>query len=55
MYKRQEHGGSDPNYDDGVNMNLTRNHIIYYKNELEDLYGEDMPINLDRMRFSVGI
>lgn len=38
----KEHGGSDPNYDDGVNMNLTRNHIIYYKNELEDLYGEDM-------------
>lgn len=38
----KEHGGSNPNYDDGVNMNLTRNHIIYYKNEMEDLYGEDM-------------
>lgn len=38
----KEYGGSDPHYDDGVNMNLTRNHIIYYKNELEDLYGKDM-------------
>jgi len=37
----KEHGGSDPNFDDGVNMNLTRNHIIYYKHEMEDLYGED--------------
>lgn len=23
-------------------MNLTRNHIIYYKNEMKNLYGEDM-------------
>lgn len=38
----REYGGSDPNFDDGVNMNLTRNHIIYYKNEMENLYGEDM-------------
>lgn len=38
----KEHGGSDPHYDDSVNMNLTRNHIIYYKHEMEDLYGEDM-------------
>ena len=27
----KEYGGSDPHYDDGVNMNLTRNHIIYIK------------------------
>ena len=38
----KEHGGSDPHYDDGVNMNLTRNHIIYYKKEMEALYGKDM-------------
>lgn len=30
-----EHGGSDPFWADGVNMNLVRNHIIYYKNKLE--------------------
>lgn len=45
-YEHWEHfkkyGGSDPNYDDSVNMNLTRNHIIYYKNEMKNLYGEDM-------------
>lgn len=38
----KEFGGSDPNYDDGVNMNLTRNHIIHWKHEVEALYGEDM-------------
>ena len=30
----KEYGGSDPFWPDGVSMNLVRNHIIYYKNEL---------------------
>ena len=34
-------GGNDPFYDDATNMNLTRNHIIYAKRQLEELYGED--------------
>ena len=38
----KEFGGNDPHYDDGVNMNLTRNHIIHRKNEMEKLYGKDM-------------
>ena len=38
----KEYGGSDPFYDDATNMNLTRNHIMYAKNQLEDLYGGDM-------------
>lgn len=38
----KEYGGSDPHYDDGVNMNLTRNHIIYIKKEMEKDYGQDM-------------
>ena len=38
----KEYGGSDPFYDDAGNMNLTRNHIIYAKKQLEELYGEDM-------------
>lgn len=38
----KEYGGSDPHYDDGVNMNLIRNHIIHYKNEMEAVYGADM-------------
>ena len=38
----KEYGGSDPFYDDAENMNLTRNHIIYAKKQLEDLYGGDM-------------
>ncbi|MBO5033764.1 MAG: hypothetical protein J6D08_18155 [Lachnospiraceae bacterium] len=38
----KEYGGSDPFYDDATNMNLTRNHIMYAKKQLEDLYGRDM-------------
>lgn len=38
----KEFGGSDPFYDDATNMNLTRNHIIYAKRQLEELYGGDM-------------
>lgn len=29
-----EHGGNDPFGTDGENMNLTRNHILYYKQRL---------------------
>ena len=37
----REHGGSDPFYTDGVNMNLVRNHILYYKHEMVEQYGAD--------------
>ena len=37
----REHGGSDPFYDDAVNMELTRNHIIYAKRQIEEKYGGD--------------
>lgn len=30
-----DHGGSDPVYPDGVNMNLIRNHIRFFKHEIE--------------------
>lgn len=33
-------GGADPLYADGSNMNLVRNHIIYYKKQLLDLCKE---------------
>lgn len=29
-------GGCDPFYPDGVNLNLVRNHILYYKREIEN-------------------
>lgn len=35
-----EHGGQDPFYPDGVNMNLTRNHIIYDKRQIMELCGK---------------
>ena len=37
----KEYGGSDPFYADGVNMNLVRNHIMYYKRKIAEEYGED--------------
>ena len=36
-----EHGGSDPFYADGTNMNLVRNHTMYYKNKMVEEYGRD--------------
>ena len=32
-----EFGGRDPFYEDGVNLNLTRNHILFARKELENL------------------
>lgn len=37
----KEHGGSDPFYADGTNMNLVRNHIMYYKNRMVEEFGAD--------------
>jgi len=34
-------GGSDPSWEDGVNMNLIRNHIIYDRRQILDMVGED--------------
>lgn len=34
-----EFGGSDPFYADGVNMNLVRSHIMFYKSQMEDKFG----------------
>jgi hypothetical protein len=31
-----EHGGSDPFWEDGVNLNLVRNHIYYYRGKIEE-------------------
>ena len=47
-YKRWMHlltvGGSDPAWEDGCNMNLVRNHIIYYRKLVEEnLQPEDYP------------
>lgn len=30
-------GCSDPSYPDGVNINLVRNHILHYKNQVEHI------------------
>ena len=37
----KEHGGSDPFYADGGSLNLVRNHIIYYKQQMVEEYGRD--------------
>jgi hypothetical protein len=41
-----QNGCNDPFWSDGTNMNLVRNHIIYYKRQLEDICrseGCDLP------------
>lgn len=35
-----QYGCNDPYWPDGCNMNLTRNHVIYAKNEISRLCGE---------------
>ena len=51
------HGGSDPFWSDGVNMNLVRNHIFYYKSKIEEtmtpeqypaIYHREPPPEVDR-------
>lgn len=34
-------GGQDPFWPDGTNMNLTRNHIISYKRDIEELCSKE--------------
>lgn len=36
-YRLFTEGGSDPFWEDGGNLNLVRNHIIYHKKNLEEL------------------
>lgn len=38
------HGGADPSWPDGTNMNLTRNHIMYYRFKIaEDCMANGFP------------
>lgn len=39
-YDLYENGGSDPTWEDGYNLNIVRNQIIYCKTQLEDICGE---------------
>lgn len=52
-----ENGGSDPFWPDGVNLNLIRNHIIYFKGQIEEtcplymadeLYLRELPPEVDQ-------
>ena len=52
-----QYGGSDPFWSDGCNLNLVRNHIIYYKREIEEtmsagqypeIYHRETPPEVDR-------
>jgi hypothetical protein len=49
-----QYGGSDPFWEDGCNMGLVRNHIIYIKkqmeevNQLTDIYYKELPPDIDR-------
>jgi squalene cyclase len=39
----KNNGGTDPSWSDGVNMNLIRNHILYYKDQLLRNQPENLP------------
>ena len=52
-----EHGGSDPFWEDGVNLSLVRNHILYYRGKIEETmlpdnypaaYYKELPPEVDR-------
>ena len=52
-----ENGGSDPFWPDGVNLDLVRNHIIYFKGQIEEtcplymadeLYLRELPPEVDQ-------
>lgn len=50
----REYGGSDPSFADGVNMNFVRNHIMYYKEKIEEtlppypeIYHRETPPKVD--------
>ncbi|NBH15370.1 hypothetical protein D3Z36_14585 [Lachnospiraceae bacterium] len=36
-----ENGCNDPFWQDGCNMNLVRNHVIYYKKKIEEICAEN--------------
>lgn len=40
-YFLRDHGGQDPLWPDGVNMNLTRNHIIYARRQIVEICEEN--------------
>lgn len=39
----KNNGGTDPGWSDGMNMNLIRNHILYYKDQLLKNQPENLP------------
>ena len=40
------HGCQDPFWPDGVNMNLVRNHIIWYYKQLEEISAQPVQLSL---------
>lgn len=41
-----ERGGNDPFWPDGTNMNLARNHIIYYIRQIQELRHESVQLTM---------
>lgn len=46
-------GGCDPFWADGVGMNLVRNHIIYDKNQIQELLSSEEQLSLFAPSYSV--
>lgn len=48
-----QNGGSDPFWPDGCNMNLTRNHIVYYKQKIAEICEEKCIMLPDEFFYSL--
>lgn len=44
----KEYGCQDPFWSDGINMNLTRKHIIFYYRQLQEAMGESVDLMNER-------
>lgn len=50
-----EEGCSDPNWEDGANLNLVRNHILYGKMQCEKILGDNLHLYPDSYFFPTPI
>lgn len=42
----KKHGSGDPMWPDGINLNLVRNHIIYYLTEIAKLRAQPLQLSM---------
>ena len=48
-----EEGSNDPLYEDGININIVRNHILYHKKTCEEVLGDNLHLYPDSYFFPI--